>query len=250
MSFKDHFSGHAALYAQFRPTYPDALFAYLASAAPARDCAWDCATGNGQAAGSLARHFDRVIATDASAQQIGNAQPFERVEYRVARAEHSGIASGSVDLVTVAQALHWFEIPAFFAEAKRALKPNGIMAAWTYALMSITPGVDEIVEHYYSQTTAGFWPPERQMVDDGYRGVEFPFEEVVPPSFEIAELWPRDQVLGYLRSWSATQKLIGARGEGAFHELANEILQQWPDGEIPRLVRWPLRLRVGRMRAR
>lgn len=248
MSFKDHFSGHAALYAQFRPRYPDALFEYLASVSPGDTCAWDCATGNGQAAASLARQFRRIIATDASAQQIANAQPIERVEYRVAPAEASGIESSSVDAVVVAQALHWFDIPAFFAEAQRVLRPNGIIAAWTYALMSVSPRTGEIIEKYYHVTTAGFWPRERRMVDDGYATVPFPFEELAAPVFEIREHWRRDQVLGYLRSWSATQKLINARGDAVFRALEDEIAAEWRDGDSPRLVRWPLRMRVGRVR--
>ncbi len=246
MSFKDHFSGHARLYARFRPRYPQALFDYLAAISPGRECVWDCATGNGQAAIGLAQHFRRVIATDASTQQIQNAEQSEGVEYRVATAEDSGIDAGSVDLVTAAQALHWFDIPAFFAEAQRVLKPTGIVAAWTYALMAISPEIDRLVDTYYRQTTAGFWPPERELVDTGYGSLAFPFEEIVPPVFEIEEHWRRDQVLGYLRSWSATQRFMAARGHDPVIGLAEEIAEFWPDGGVQRLVRWPLRVRVGK----
>lgn len=248
MSFKDHFSAHATLYAQFRPRYPEALFQYLASISPDRERAWDCATGNGQAAAGLRRYFRSVIATDASPQQVANAEQFEGVEYRVGRAEESGIETSSVALVTVAQALHWFDIPAFFAEAARVLKPNGIVAAWTYALMSVAPDIDSVVERYYRETTAEFWPPERAMVDAGYATLAFPFEEVSIPQFDIQEHWSREQVLGYLRSWSASQKLIAARGDAALNSLAAELSACWPDGEMTRLVRWPLRIRVGRSR--
>lgn len=234
------------MYAQFRPRYPEGLFRYLASVAPGHECAWDCATGNGQAAVGLAQQFRRVIATDASAEQIANAEQFEGVEYRVEPAEDSGIDGSSVDLVTVAQALHWFDIPAFFAEAQRVLKPGGIVAAWTYALMSISPEIDRLVGRYYLETTAGFWPPERTLVDAGYSSLAFPFEEVAPPVFEIEEHWHRDQVLGYLRSWSATQRFMAARGHDPVTGLAEEIAGFWPDRGVRRLVRWPLRLRVGK----
>lgn len=246
MSFKDHFSAHAAVYAQFRPRYPQELFRYLASIAPGRECVWDCATGNGQAAVGLAQHFRRVLATDASTEQIANAEQVEGVDYRVASAESSGLESASVDLVTVAQALHWFDIPAFFAEARRVLKPNGIVAAWTYALMSVSPEIDSVVETYYRHTTAGFWPPERELVEAGYGSIVFPFEEIAPPVFEIQERWTREQVFGYLRSWSATQKLIAAGGNKPVTALGKKIAEFWPDADVQRLVRWPLRVRVGK----
>jgi SAM-dependent methyltransferase len=156
MSFKDHFSRQASGYAKFRPGYPEELFAYLAKVAPSRQLAWDCGTGNGQAAIGLASVFDRVIATDASEKQIANAQPHERVEYRVAPAENSGIESGTVDLLMVAQALHWFNLDRFYAEARRALKPSGVFAASAYKLLGIEPAIDEIVNRYYNEVVGPF----------------------------------------------------------------------------------------------
>lgn len=163
MRFKDHFSGHAGQYARFRPRYPEALFSYLALLAPVREFAWNCATGNGQAAIGLAAHFERVIATDASSQQIESAEPHARVEYRVAPAENSRLPADSIDLVTAAQALHWFDIPAFFAEAQRVLKPGGVTAVWAYNLLRISPEVDALVNRFYLETTAAFWPPNAQL---------------------------------------------------------------------------------------
>jgi SAM-dependent methyltransferase len=244
MSFKDHFSGHAAEYAQFRPRYPEALFAYLAKEAPSRALAWDCATGNGQAAASLAAHFERVIATDASAQQIESAERHERVDYRVALAEQSGLTASSVDLVTVAQALHWFDIPRFFAEAQRVLKPRGIVAVWAYTFLSVRPDVDLIIERFYRETTGPFWPPERELVDSGYRDIEFPFEELKPPKFEIETTWTRSQLAGYLRTWSATKRFLAARGFDPVDEVDDELKHLWPEGS--RVVRWPLHLRIGK----
>ena len=246
MTFKDHFSGHAGEYAQFRPHYPDALFAYLASEAPSRSLAWDCATGNGQAAIGLAAQFDRVIATDASAQQIQAAEHHDRVEYRVALAEQSGLPASSLDLVTVAQALHWFDIPSFFTEARRVLKPNGIIAVWAYTFVTVAPEVDAIVERFYRETTGPFWPPERALVESGYRDIEFPFAELEPGKFELAVVWQPDQLLGYLRTWSATKRFIAARGFDPLESLGEELKDVWSDGA--RVVQWPLHLRIGRAR--
>jgi ubiquinone/menaquinone biosynthesis C-methylase UbiE len=149
MSFKDHFSKQAADYAIFRPGYPQELFDYLGSLAPSRQLAWDCGTGSGQAAVGLATAFDRVIATDASEKQIANAQPHEEVEYRVAAAENSGIESDTIDLIMVAQALHWFDLDHFYAEARRVLKLHGVLTASAYNLLHINPAIDEVVNRYY-----------------------------------------------------------------------------------------------------
>lgn len=247
MRFKDHFSGHAAQYAQFRPRYPDALFQWTAEQPAARELAWDCATGNGQAAIGLAPHFQRVIATDASAQQIESAEEHERVEYRVAPAEQSGLDSQSVDVVTVAQALHWFEIPAFFAEATRVLKPGGIIAVFAYNLLSVSPEIDPIVNRFYYETTDRFWPPERKIVEGGYRDIDFPFQELAAPDFQMASHWTADQLFGYLRTWSATKRFIAERGFDPVDKLADEVRPLWSDGA--RLVQWPLMMRVGRLPA-
>ena len=246
MRFQDHFSGHAAEYAQFRPRYPDELFRYLASIAPARKLAWDCATGNGQAALALAEHFERVIATDASAQQIENANPHERVLYEVGPAERSGLPSHSVDVLTVAQALHWFDIPAFFAEAERVLKLEGIIAIWAYNLLTVSPDVDALVNEFYRDTTGPFWPPERAIVEAGYSAINFPFEEVTAPQCEVQAHWTLDQLLGYLRTWSATQKFIAARGFDPVVSLGEQLRERWGGDDEGQVVRWPLNLRIGK----
>jgi SAM-dependent methyltransferase len=246
MTFKDHFSGHATAYAQFRPRYPDELIRYLSSITARRSIAWDCATGNGQAAVALAAHFDRVIATDASAQQIENAEPHERVRYTVAPAEASGLDAESVDLITVAQALHWFDIPAFFAEARRVLTPGGIVAVWAYNLLSVSPEIDELVNEFYRDTTGPFWPPERAIIESRYSGIAFPFEEITAPAFEMHAEWTLDQLLGYLRTWSATQRFIAARGFDPVDSLGPRLREIWGLADDRRLVRWPLTVRVDR----
>src|SRR5688500_8320225 len=179
--FKDYFSASAAEYAAFRPRYPEALFEFVASLPARRRTAWDCATGNGQAAIPLAKRFDRVIATDASAEQIAHAERGARVGYRVALADASGIEAGSVDLVTVAQALHWLPLDAFFAEVRRVLAPGGALAIWCYARLSIAPDIDQVIERYYAGTLAPYWSPERALVDQGYRTIAMPIAEVEPP---------------------------------------------------------------------
>src|SRR4029453_1263385 len=163
MSFKDHFSAQAADYAKFRPRNPWEVFDYLRSIAPSRQLAWDCGTGNGQAAVALASVFDRVIATDASDKQISNVQPHGRVEYRVTPAENSGIKSGTVDLIMVAQALHWFDLDRFYAEARRVMKSEGVLAASAYNLLHVEPAIDEVVNRYYYEVVGPFWPPERKL---------------------------------------------------------------------------------------
>ena len=168
MSFQDHFSRQAETYLKGRPTYPDELFAYLASIAPAKDVCWDCATGNGQAAISLAQHFKKVIATDGSRQQIDSAMPRPNIEYRVATAEQSGLPDHSVDLITVATAAHWFDHNAFYSEAQRVVKPNGILAVWAYSEARISAEIDVLMEWFMYDFLQDYWPPGRWYVRNSY----------------------------------------------------------------------------------
>lgn len=246
MSFKDHFSAQATDYARFRPDYPAGLFAWLAGIAPMRDTAWDCGTGSGQAAVGLAAHFRHVIATDPSRRQLDHAEPHPRVEYRQASAEVSHLDTASVDLVTVAQAIHWFDLEKFYAEAKRVLKPGGVIAAWTYTLLDVEAGIDELLTDFYRNVVGPYWPPERRMVDDRYRSLPFPFEPLAPPAFEIRTEWSRDDLLGYLGTWSATQAYIQAKGIDPLADFGRRLLPLWPDPVQKKILRWPLHLRVGR----
>lgn len=244
--FKDHFSGHAADYGQYRPQYPDALFAYLASVAPGTGMAWDCATGTGQAAQGLADYFDTVIATDASAQQIESSRSLARIQYRVAPAEDSGMPAGSIDLVTVAQALHWFDLDRFYAEAQRVLKPGGVLAAWTYNLLHVTPWIDAQVSHLYGPLLDRFWPEERRLVEQGYKSMPFPFLEIPHPSFEMSTDWNLPQLMGYLGTWSAVQKYRREIGQDPLAIIASAISEAWGDSQATRKINWPLSMRLGR----
>jgi SAM-dependent methyltransferase len=247
VSFADHFSAVSAAYATFRPRYPDALFDLLAGAAPAREAAWDCATGNGQAALGLARHFGRVIATDASDAQIAHATPHPRVTYRVAPAEASDLDDGSVDLVTVAQAVHWFDRPRFWAEARRVLRPRGVIAIWTYRLFSIAPELDAIVRRFYQNTVGPFWPPQRKLTEEGFRTIEFPFAEFSVPEFTIEQRLTLEDVGGYIRTWSATRGYVERHGHDPVDALVAELAPVWGDSQTRRLARWPLPARAGRV---
>jgi SAM-dependent methyltransferase len=249
MSFKDkdHFSGHAACYQQFRPNYPDALFTFLASLCPVHELAWDCATGNGQAAVALAPHFDRVIGTDASAQQIDQAEPHPKVEYLVAPADKMPIDDGVVDLVTVAQALHWFDVKGFYAEVSRALKNGGVLAVWCYQLHKISPEIDAVVSRLYSGIVGPYWPPERKIVEDGYKTLAFPFDELAAPEFRMVHSWDLERMVGYLSSWSSSQRYRKQNGTDPVAHIADDLKAAWGDPNQPRDVIWPLHLRVGRV---
>jgi SAM-dependent methyltransferase len=245
--FKDHFSSLSAAYAGFRPTYPAALYDWLAEVAPSHEMAWDCACGSGQASVDLARHFRLVAATDASAVQVAHAAAHERVAYFQAPAEASGLAAASVDLITVAQALHWFDLPRFYAEAGRVLKPGGVLAVWSYGVQSVAgEAVDALVQRFYRETVGPYWPPERSQVEDGYQSLDFPFAEFAAPRFEMNAYWPMARLLGYFRSWSATGRYVEQRGEDPVAALAVDLAEAWGDPEAPRLVTWPLAVRVGR----
>lgn len=246
-NFKDHFSDAAARYAEFRPTYPDELFSWLAGLCEEHEAAWDCATGSGQAAASLAKHFTRVIATDASAEQIAHANGPSNVSFRVASAEASGLADASIDLVSVAQAAHWFDLPRFFAEAQRVLKPGGVLALWGYGRLQLPEGMDASFQRFYSETVGPWWPPERKLIDDAYRSLDFPFAEITAPDFFIEVEWNLPRLLDYLSTWSAVKRCQAATGNDPLPVLAAELEPLWGNPETALRLRWPLFLRVGRL---
>jgi ubiquinone/menaquinone biosynthesis C-methylase UbiE len=246
MPFHDHFSGHAGPYAQARPTYPDALIRFVAASAPERACAWDCATGSGQAAVALAAHFDLVRATDASAAQIAEATPHPRVQYAVQPAERVDFPDASVDALTVAQALHWFDIPTFFAEARRVLRPGGLFCAWGYSWSNVTPAIDAIIRTHILDMIQDAWAPQNALLWDGYRAIALPFAPVTPPAVEIQRAWSLGQYLAYLETWSATRQTIQRQGRGFLDEAATAIARVWGSPETVRAVRMPVCILAGR----
>jgi len=245
-NFEDHFSNHSEQYAQYRPQYPDEIYAYLASIAPGHSLAWDCGTGNGQAAVGLAKYFDKVHATDASAEQISQAYAHDKVEYRVEPAEHVSLNASSVELVTVAVAIHWFNFDEFYREVIRVLKPDGILAAWTYNRVEISPGIDRLVDQYYGEILAGYWPERIHYLEERYETIPFPFEEIVPPSFVMEINWNLIQLAGFLDSWSATQKYKAQKGHHPFEVIWPKLVAAWGNENDQRLIRWPLHFRIGR----
>jgi len=244
MTFKDHFSSQSDQYQQFRPSYPDSLFGYLASISPGHELAWDCATGTGQAANRLAEYFQQVIATDASKEQIEQAMENPKVSYRVAHAEESQIESASVDLITVAQALHWFDTEAFFNEAGRVLRPGGALAAWSYNLLHITAEIDAVIHHLYRDTLDQYWPAERKLIEEDYRNIDLPYPELTTAAFAMHTDWNLDQVLGYLRTWSAVKRYQSATGENPVQSMTGSLQSVWGDPASTRLISWPLSLKA------
>ena len=241
----DHFSRQSAEYARFRPAYPEAFFDWLTAQTQKQESAWDCACGNGQATTALAKRFKQVTGTDLSASQLAHAPTLPNVRWRAAPAEESGLDAASFDLVTVAQALHWFDLPRFWAEVRRVLKPGGVIAVWSYGVFTADdPRVQAACDHYYTEVVGGYWPPERRIVEAGYGSLEFPFEEITAPPFQMQVEWTLDDLLGYLSSWSATVRYEAARGASPLPQLREDLSAVWTKEALA--IRWPLSMRIGR----
>ncbi|HZY81218.1 MAG TPA: class I SAM-dependent methyltransferase [Cyclobacteriaceae bacterium] len=242
---KDRFSGHSKSYAAFRPTYPKALYDFIIDLVPSKKLAWDCACGNGQVARDLSTRFEKVYATDHSEQQISNAVRKDNISYSVAPAEKTSFSDKQFDLITVGQALHWFNIPAFFAEARRVSKPGGIVAVWGYSLLSVDPMIDPIVNHFYTEVIGSYWDPERKLVDQRYTTIDFPFQKIEVPLFDFSFEWSLEEFKGYITTWSSVQKYIKQNGIDPTDDLARKLEPIW--GAQPRKVSFPLFTLVGRV---
>jgi SAM-dependent methyltransferase len=246
MSFKDHFSAIAARYAAYRPRYPDALVDALAERADTGGVVWDVGCGNGQLSVALAERFRRVIATDPAQAQLDRAIAHPRVEYRRASAEDSGLSGASVSLVVAAQAAHWFDWPRFLAEVERVAVPGALVALVSYGNLVVGGGAAGAEIERFREGAAGrYWPPERRHVESGYRDLVMPWPEVEAPPLEMTAEWTRDELVGYVSSWSATARLVEAEGTGPFDAFRAALAAAWPDDER-RLVRWPLLVRLAR----
>jgi SAM-dependent methyltransferase len=245
---KDNFFAPIAKdYARFRPSYPPSLFSYLASLAPSRALAWDCATGSGQAAQDLVVHFDRVEATDISTELLSEAKPHERIVFRQADALQSGLADHSVDLITVANAMHWFHGEAFEREVRRVLKPGGIIAAWSFAFNTITPAVDRLTRKVHNEIVDPFWIEPNRIVEHGYKDLHFGFAEIMAPPFDMVSHLDLHQLEGYMRTWSASVKYVKQHGIDPVSLVHDELLAAWGDPSEVRPVHWQLSVRVGKI---
>lgn len=243
----NHFSSGAADYDQFRPRYPETLFEHLASLLERRELAWDCATGTGQALGSLAPRFRMVVASDASLAQVAEARVPPNVRLFVASAERVPLPAASVDLVTVAQALHWFNLPAFFGEAGRVLRPDGILAAWTYNRFTINADIDAVVHAFYRETLGACWPPERRLVDEAYAGIAWPAGDVATRRLTMSQAWSCEHLLHYIGTWSAVKRYRKLRDADPLPAVTAALRRAW-GGEPVREVVWPLTLTTVRPR--
>ena len=246
MAFQDHFSRQAGDYGRYRPGYPPELAAHLAALAPSRALALDLATGNGQAAIELAAHFERVLASDPSAEQLAHAEPHPRVCYLRHAAERLPVAAGVADLVVAAQAAHWFDLPRFYAEARRVLKPAGLVALWTCEKPRVDAPVDRALDTFYADVVGRYWPPERRFVEAGYRNLPFPLEELPAPRFALLADWPLERMLGYVGTWSAVGRYRAVEGRDPLPLIAAALAPFWAAGGVRR-VTWQIHLRLGRV---
>jgi SAM-dependent methyltransferase len=239
---KDYFSGHSKLYATFRPTYPETLYQFIFEHIKQFDYAWDCATGNGQVAQRLASVFQTVYATDISQQQLDHGVQLKNIQYSVASAEQTNFQNQQFDLITVGQAMHWFDLDKFYAEVKRVLKPNGVLAVWGYSVCSVNETIDIIFNDFYRNTVGAYWDSARKMVEDEYEGMPFPFTEIPTPKFSIEVHWTLEEFGGYLTTWSATQKFIRAKNFNPVPELVEKLKPHWNNTMT---VRFPVFLKLG-----
>jgi SAM-dependent methyltransferase len=244
--FSDHFGAAARSYADFRPHYPAALFGWLRSVTPGGQRAWDCGTGSGQAAVPLTAYFSEIVASDPSTAQLANAARAPGVSYVAMTAEHTALRSGSVDLATVAQALHWFDRPRFFAEVDRVLRPGGTLAVWSYGRLDVDPAVDRHLGHLYLDVLGPHWPSERSLVDSGYAGIALPYPELPAPDIAMDAEWSLDQLGGYLSSWSAVGRYRAAVGADPLPAFLRDVADAWGDPAARRHIRWPLVVRAAR----
>ena len=241
---KDNFSKQSELYARFRPTYPAELYDFFLSIVPGQTAAWDCGTGNGQVAIELSKHFDKVLATDISEQQLKNAVVRENISYSVQRAEETSFEDDTFDLITVGQAIHWFDFMKFYNEVNRTLNTNGIVAVFGYSLMSIDEKIDRIIHHFYENIVGPYWDSERRYVDDHYQTIPFPFKEIESPTILAKYDWTLEQFTGYLQTWSASGHYIEKNKENPVDKIIDNLRKCWGNGRT-KTITFPIFMRVG-----
>ena len=234
-------------YARFRPEYPGELAVYLASVAPDAALAVDVGCGNGQLTGQLAEHFSAVVGLDPSADQVAHAAPRANVDYRCAPAERMPLANHSASLITAAQAAHWFDLPAFYAEVRRIARPGAVLALISYGVLRLGEALDARFQQFYWQEVGPYWPAERQLVDSGYATLDFPFAPLAPPALAIHLDWNLAEFLGYIATWSAVRRAREAGREDILQRFASDIAGIWGDPARKQAIAWPINMRVGRV---
>lgn len=233
---KDYFSGHSKIYAAFRPAYPEALYQFVLSHVSNFDKAWDCATGNGQVAQVLCRHFSHVEATDISQSQLDNAFIANNIHYAACPAEQTPFADAAFDLITVAQALHWFDHEKFFTEVSRVAKRGTVLAVWGYSVLTVNKEIDKLFYHYYNNIVGPYWDDARKHIEEEYAAIHFPFENCITKKFSMSVVWTAEHFIGYLRSWSATQKFIQENGYDPLEKIAQQLHAFWNPTETKAVI--------------
>ncbi|KAA3627449.1 MAG: class I SAM-dependent methyltransferase [Bacteroidetes bacterium] len=242
---KDNFSRQASIYSKFRPDYPDELIEFILEHTEGRSQAWDCGTGNGQFAKKLSPHFKRIFGTDISDRQLNNAEKRSNIIYQKERAESSSFQENQFDLITVAQAIHWFDFKAFYAEVRRTLKPGGTFCVSGYSLLRINPTVNEVIDYFYSEIIGPYWDPERKYIDENYRTIPFPFKEIICPEFHFKSRWTIDQLKGYLNTWSSVQHYLADQGKDPVKLITPLLHEAWGI-HTTKEVHFPILLRMGK----
>ena len=244
---KDNFSSQSDIYSKFRPSYPGVLFEFLRSFVPDTKNAWDCGTGNGQVAKELANFFDTVYATDISRKQIENAAPNKKIIYSVQQAEKTSFPDNAFDLITVAQAIHWFDFKAFYSEVNRTIKHNGIIAVMGYGLVQTFGQANSIIFDFYKNIIGPFWDRERRYIDENYQTIPFPFDELESIKVDNVVEWTFEQITGYLETWSAVQHYKNKKKQNPLDLIYDDLKKCWGPSET-RTVKFPILLRVGRIK--
>ncbi len=234
-------------YKKYRPLYPKLLFDFLADTACACDLAWDCGCGTGQATAALSHYFNKVIGTDISEEQIKKAEKRDNIIYRVSTESESGLDDKSTDLVTCAQALHWFDLEKFYKEVKRVLKPGGIIAVWTYNLLRVNEQIDELIDKFYFDIIYNYWPRERKHVETGYKELGFPFTEISSPRFSMEAEWSLEQLIGYINTWTGVQNYIELESFSPLEFIEKELKSLWRNEKSEKKIVWPLTVEVGKV---
>jgi len=244
----DNFSGQAETYARYRPSYPDEMYEFIFQHVKERKTAWDCATGSGQVAGKLADSFEKVYATDISSEQMRYAPQKANIEYLQIPAENSGLPDKVFDLITVAQAIHWFNFEEFYKEVRRTAKPGSLLSVIGYGMIRVDENTNPLLDRFYDEMFGTYFSENRVYINDSYQNIPFPFEEIPAPPFQICYRWSLDEMEGYLNSWSAVQKFKEKDGFNPVNEFLPKLQSaaSWKADE-KREVIFPIFMRLGKI---